>query len=100
MKERLQKLVEQTDQLSHCKRRYPGERNIMNKYTDIKGKESKALVGERIGKPQRNQEIFRSQTPQNEDSKRYIGFSLEPLQKINHKNSRKSSPKEDEKKAT
>lgn len=49
--------------------------------------------------PQRNQDLFRAESAKNEECKRYIGFSLEPLQKVNHRNSRKSSPKEEEKKA-
>ena len=54
MKERLQKLVEQTNELSHRQRHYSGERNVMNNYTDIKGKRGQQLVGERIVNPQRN----------------------------------------------
>ena len=41
MKERLQKLVQQTDQLTRPQKQFGGEGRSMNKYTDVQEKRPK-----------------------------------------------------------
>lgn len=100
MKERLSRLVEQTESLSRQKRHFSEERKSVEKVTDLKIKGLRVKPENEIDSPIKGLDILKYQTPKYESSQGYIGFSVEPVQKINQRNSRKSSPKYDDKRVT